>query len=97
LAACLCMVGFWHVYLSVRTPSRLAGKLALVSFLMLMVAGGAVHTLWTARGLAMKYCDGQGLPCSELLTATTLCWRLAYNLAAIPGFWIPAAGGPSSF
>jgi hypothetical protein len=87
VAACFCMVGFWHVYLNVQSSSRLAGRLALASFLLLMVAGGAVHTLWTARGLAIKFCDGQAAPCSDLLTATTLYWKLAYNLAAIPGYF----------
>jgi hypothetical protein len=80
------MLGFWHVYLNVRPSSQLAGKVALVSFLALMVAGGAVHVLWTARGLAIKFCGGQGPPCSDLLAATTRYWTLAYNLAAVPGY-----------
>jgi hypothetical protein len=29
------------------------------AFSVLMVFGSAVHTLWTAKGLALKYCYGQ--------------------------------------
>ena len=56
LAACLCVVGFWHVYLNIRPSSVLLARLMLASFCVLMVAGSAVHTLWTAKGLALKYC-----------------------------------------
>jgi hypothetical protein len=66
-AACLCIVGFWHVYLNVRPSGAFVGRLMLVSFSILMVAGGAIHTLWTAKGLAIKYCYSAGAPCSELL------------------------------
>ncbi|HWX23737.1 MAG TPA: hypothetical protein VN083_01790, partial [Vicinamibacteria bacterium] len=66
VAACLCMVGFWHVYMNIRA-NRLLGRVVLVAFSMLMVAGSAIHTLWTAKGLALKYCSGQGAPCSDLL------------------------------
>ena len=51
-----------------------------------MVAGSAVHTLWTAKGLALKYCYGQGAPCSDLLAAIKSYWALAYNLGVIPGY-----------
>jgi hypothetical protein len=53
---------------------------------MLMVAGSAVHTLWSAKGLALKYCYGQGIPCSDLLAAMKSYWTLAYDLGAIPGY-----------
>lgn len=86
VAACLCIVGFWHVYLNVRPASATLGRIMLVAFFLLMVGGSAVHTLWTARGLALKYCNGQGPPCSDLLAATKLYWTLAYNLSAIPGY-----------
>jgi hypothetical protein len=45
-----------------------------------------MHTLWTAKGLALKYCYGQGAPCSDLLAAIKSYWALAYNLGAIPGY-----------
>jgi hypothetical protein len=86
LAACLCIVGFWHVYLNIRPAHVLLGRLELILFSVLMVAGSAVHTLWTAKGLALKYCYGQGAPCSDLLAAIKSYWALAYNLGAIPGY-----------
>ncbi|MEO8748293.1 MAG: DUF6796 family protein, partial [Rhodanobacter sp.] len=52
VAACLCLVGFWHVYQNVRPKAVVAGRIMLVAFVMLMIAGSAVHTLWAAKGLA---------------------------------------------
>ncbi len=86
LAACLCIVGFWHVYRNIQPSHALLARLVLFAFSVLMVAGSAVHTLWTARGLALKYCYGQGAPCSDLLAATTSYWNLVYDLGAIPGY-----------
>jgi hypothetical protein len=86
VAACLCIVGFWHVYLNVRPSNALLGQVMLAGFFVLMVGGSAVHTLWTAKGLALKYCYGQGSPCSDLLAVTKSYWTLAYNLSSIPGY-----------
>ncbi len=86
LAAGLCMVGFWHVYLNMRPSNALLSRLIFMLFLALMVAGSAVHTLWTAKGLALKYCYGHGAPCADLLTAIKSYWTLAYDLGAIPGY-----------
>ncbi|HEY6412302.1 MAG TPA: DUF6796 family protein [Edaphobacter sp.] len=86
IAACLCIVGFWHLYLNIRPSSVFLGRAILVAFSVMMVAGSAVHTLWTAKGLALKYCYGQGAPCSDLLAATKSYWSLVYNLGAIPGY-----------
>jgi hypothetical protein len=86
VAACLCIVGFWHVYLNIRPSNSFLGRLLFALFSMLMVAGSAVHTLWTAKGLALKYCYGQGTPCSDLLAAMQSYWTLAYDLGAIPGY-----------
>jgi hypothetical protein len=86
LAACLCIVGFYHVYLNVRPSSKIVGRLMLVCFFLLTVGGSAVHTLWTAKGLALKYCNNQGSPCSDLLAVTKSYWTLAYNLSAFPGY-----------
>jgi hypothetical protein len=58
----------------------------LIAFSGLMVAGSAVHTLWTTRGLALKYCYGLGSPCSDLVAAIKSYWSLAYNIGAIPGY-----------
>lgn len=85
-AACLCLVGFWHVYRNVRPEAVVAGRIMLVAFLMLMVAGSAVHALWTVKGLAIKYCSGDDLACSTLAAAIKSYWMLAFNLAAIPGY-----------
>jgi hypothetical protein len=86
VAACLCMVGFWHVYLNIRPLGVLAGRIMLVTFWVLMVAGSAVHTLWTARGLSLKYCYGVGGPCSDVIIAMKGYWTAAYSLGAIPGY-----------
>jgi len=56
IAACMCIVGFWHVYVNIRPSNLLLARLMFVLFSVLMVAGSAVHTLWTAKGLALKYC-----------------------------------------
>jgi hypothetical protein len=86
-AACLCIVGFWHVYLNVRPSQELAGRAMLVLFAVLMVWGSAIHTLWTARGLAMKFCYGSDdVGCRALLPAVSSYWSLAYNIGAVPGF-----------
>ena len=85
-AACLCIIGFWHVYTNVRGSALFLGRAMLIAFSMLMVAGSAVHTLWTARGLALKYCYGLGSPCSDLVAAIKSYWSLAYNIGAIPGY-----------
>jgi hypothetical protein len=87
IAACLCIVGFWHVYLNVRPSSELFRRVMLAAFFILMVGGSAVHTLWTAEGLALKYCYGQGPPCSDLLTIIKSYWTVAYNLTSIPGYF----------
>src|ERR1700688_1573126 len=55
-AACLCIVGFWHVYMNVRPSAARIGQVMFAAFFVLMVFGSAVHTLWTAKGLAIKYC-----------------------------------------
>ncbi|MFZ0298842.1 MAG: hypothetical protein WAM13_10885 [Candidatus Sulfotelmatobacter sp.] len=57
------------------------------AFFILMGRGSAVHTLWTAKGLALKYCYGQGPPCSDLLTIIKSYWTVAYNLTSIPGYF----------
>jgi hypothetical protein len=55
IAACLCLIGCWHVRANVITHSTVLGRIAFYSFAAMMVFGGAVHALWVPRGLAMKY------------------------------------------
>jgi len=86
-AACLCIVGFWHVYANVRPSSATIGRVMLVLFAVLMVCGSAVHTLWTARGIALKFCYGSDdAGCRALLPATNSYWNLAYSVGAVPGY-----------
>jgi len=87
VAACLCIVGFWHVYLNVRPAQARTGQVMLVAFVVLMIFGSAIHTLWTTRALAIKYCyynDDAG--CHALVNAVNSYWSLAYNLGAAPGY-----------
>lgn len=87
VAACLCIVGFWHVYLNVRPSAAHIGQVMLAAFFVLMVFGSAIHTLWTAKGLAIKYCYGDDVVnCSGLVEAVTSYWNVAYNIGAIPGY-----------
>jgi hypothetical protein len=86
IAACLCITGFWHVYLNVRPSAARVGQV-LGAFLVLMVFGGAIHTLRTAKGIAIKYCCGNDdAGCRAPLQATNDYWNLAYNIGAAPGY-----------
>jgi hypothetical protein len=60
-----------------------------------MVTGSAIHTLWTTKGLALKYCSDQAGPCSDLVTATNSYWNLVYDLGAILGFRGPSCSSCS--
>jgi len=86
IAAGLCIVGFWHVYLNMHRSPALLRKLTFGVFFALMVAGSAVHTLWTAKGLTLKYCYDQSGACPQLLAAVKSYWGIAYNLSAVPGY-----------
>jgi hypothetical protein len=87
IAACLCILGFWHVYRNVNPPRRLFAKLMLVCFVVLMVFGSAVHALWTAKGLAIQNCYGNDdIGCRTTISSVNSYWALAYNLGAIPGY-----------
>jgi hypothetical protein len=87
VAACLCIVGFWHVYLNVRPSAARLGQVMLAAFFVLMVFGSAIHTLWTAKGLAIKYCYGNDdAGCRALMQAINSYWNLAYNIGAVPGY-----------
>src|SRR5215468_723042 len=45
-AACLGILGFWHVYLNTRSANLLLARVIFVCFSVLMIFGSAVHTLW---------------------------------------------------
>jgi hypothetical protein len=87
VAACLCVLGFWRISQNILPPNGFLARLTLVLFSTLMVFGSAVHTLWTAKGLALKYCYGNDdAGCRALLQSVNSYWNLAYNLGAIPGY-----------
>jgi hypothetical protein len=87
VAACLCIVGFRHVYLNVRPSAARLGQVMFAAFFVLMVFGSAIHTLWTAKGLAIKYCYGNDdAGCHALMQAINSYWNLAYNIGAVPGY-----------
>jgi hypothetical protein len=74
--------------LNVRPAQELAGRVMLVLFAVLMVWGSAIHTLWTARGLGMKFCYGSDdTGCRALMAAVNSYWDLAYNIGAVPGYF----------
>jgi len=88
LAACLCILGFWHVFLNVRPSHVRIGKLMLVAFVLLMVSGSAIHTLWTTRGLALKYCYGDDdTGCRAVVQAINQYWDIAYYFGAVPAYF----------
>ena len=52
-----------------------------------MVFGSAIHALWTAKGLALKYCLGNDdAGCRAVTQAVSSYWELAYNIGSIPGY-----------
>jgi hypothetical protein len=88
VAACLCILGFWHVYLNLRPTQKRIGQVMLACFFVLMVFGSAIHTLWTTRGLVIKFCYGNDdVGCRAMLQTVNSYWNLAYNLGAVPGYF----------
>jgi hypothetical protein len=51
-----------------------------------MIAGSAIHTLWAAKGVALKYCSGQGPSCANVVAAMKSYWSLADTMGEIPGY-----------
>lgn len=100
-AACLCILGFWHVWGNVKPWNPILGRVMFFAFCALMIVGSATHALWTTRGLAIKLCTGQtAAPCPELLAAVQDYWRLLYDMAEVPGYlgsllllWLVLRGG----
>jgi len=87
-AACLCILGFWHVSLNVREPRARIGRVMLVALAVLMISGSAIHTLWTTKGLALKYCYGNDDDaCRALVQAINQYWYIAYYFGAAPAYF----------
>ena len=93
-AACLCIVGFWHVYRNVRPSYIVLGRLMFALFAVLMVAGSAVHTLWTARGLAIKYCCWRWFFSARLIIRGGRCWPIPRFFCSFH-HWLTACRPPS--
>jgi hypothetical protein len=88
LAACLCILGFWHVFLNVRHSHARIGRVMLVAFALLMVSGSAIHALWTTKGVALKYCYGDDdVACRAVVQAVNQYWDIAYYFGAIPAYF----------
>jgi hypothetical protein len=88
VAACLCILGFWHVYVNVRSSHARIGRVMFVAFTLLMVSGSAIHTLWTAKGLALKYCYGNDdAACRAVVQAMNQYWGIAYYFGAVPAYF----------
>ena len=86
VAACLCIVGFWHVGQNITPRSPLLGKLVFYILAAMMVVGSAVHALWVPRGLATKYAAPLSAYLPDLFAALRRYWEVAYDLAAVPAY-----------
>ena len=85
-AACLCIIGFWHVGQNITPRSPLLGRLIFYMFVAMMVAGSAVHALWVPRGLATKYEGPLRTYLPDLFAVLRRYWEVAYDLAAVPAY-----------
>jgi hypothetical protein len=83
--------GFHQGMIATVRDSSLARLYAgglLVAFVLLMVSGSAIHTLWTTRGLALKYCYGDdNTGCRAVMQATNQYWDIAYYFGAVPAYF----------
>jgi hypothetical protein len=86
LAACLCLVGCWHVRRNLISRSPFVGRVAFLALAATMVIGSAVHALWVPRGLAMKYSDAPTGGAPELITALKDYWYSAFQMAEVPAY-----------
>jgi len=85
-AACLCIIGFWHVGRNITPRSPLLGRLIFYMLVAMMVAGSAVHALWVPRGLASRYELPLTAHAPDLFAALRRYWELAYDVAALPAY-----------
>jgi Family of unknown function (DUF6796) len=86
VAACLCLIGCWHVRENLIGHSPVLGRIIFLALASTMVVGGVVHALWVPRGLAIKYSAVVGPVAPELIDSLRSYWRFAYNLAAGPAY-----------
>lgn len=84
LAACLCIMGFYHVYLSMKVGIMRA--IVLVLGAVSMMVFGAIHILWVAGGLVTRHCGELAVSCSALKADVSGYWNTAYYLGAVPGY-----------
>ncbi len=85
-AACLCIIGFWHVRQNIEPRSPLLGRVVFFALAAMMVAGSALHTLWVPRGLAIKYSQTVSPYAPELIAALRRYWEIAYDVTAVPAY-----------
>lgn len=85
-AACLCLIGCWHVRRNVISRSPFLGRVAFFALAAMMVTGSAVHTLWVPRGLAMKYSAAFSGVAPGLIAALKDYWTFAYQMAEVPAY-----------
>ena len=86
MAACLCLIGCWHVRGNIINRSPLIGRIAFFAFATMMVIGSALHALWVPRGLAIKYSDKVAAVAPELIAALKNYWSFAYKMAEVPAY-----------
>jgi hypothetical protein len=82
-AACLCIIGFWHVGQNIAPRSPLLGRVVFYILAAMMVVGSAVHALWVPRGLAFRYELQLAAHAPDLFGALRRYWELAYDLAGV--------------
>lgn len=51
LAACLYIVGFYHIYLSIKKPRKTLAKIIFTALSVSIIAGGAYHAFFPAFGI----------------------------------------------
>jgi hypothetical protein len=86
IAAGLCIIGFWNVYQNVKPEAKALGRLMFAAFFIMMVVGSAVHALWVAKGVGMKYCSAPYSDCAPVLELAKQYWGLLYVMSATPGY-----------
>lgn len=52
LAACLYIVGFYHIYLSIKEPRKTLAKIIFAALSVSIIVGGAYHAFFPAFGIA---------------------------------------------
>src|SRR5262249_28419245 len=85
-AACLCIIGFWHVRQNIKPPNPPLGRPIFYTLAAIIVLGSAVHALWVPRGLATRYELPLTVFAPDLFAALRRYWELAYDLVAVPAY-----------